>query len=85
MRARVGVGSHGGAGVRGGRTGRARVPSKLRVYRWRPISVKVQSNLSKQPVDLGLQFSFDQSSVTFSLILSLNLISEQCHALAQQL
>lgn len=41
------------------------------------------SRSSQQSIQLGLQLGLDRCSVTLCLILSLNLVGEQCHALTQ--
>ena len=44
---------------------------------------EVQLNLSKQPVELGLQLSLDCISVPLSLVLCFHLVSEQRNTLAK--
>ena len=80
MRMRGRVRLTGGVGAGGGRafllieTGRGAI---------RLIPTDPVSRSSQQPIQLGLQFGLDRCSVTLCLILGLNLVGEQCHALTQ--
>lgn len=76
MRACVHAPNRGGGGGWG-----SRVPSNEKgAGRDPPDPV---SRSSQQSIQLGLQLGLDRRGVTLSLILSLYLVGEQCHALTQ--